>query len=288
MIPGVEDYIYCTLLDLETEPSFQEDNVFMRKIRDGFILAADLGSEVMLGKLDIVISGQSKTLEERVNRYLPDGTPLSVSVVFTIDGFNTGMIRDNIAYYSILRVNPDTYDPLKLAHEVHHIGVNYWFNRDLKWSKWFKMGGTPEKVSANLIRYVVSEGLANQLMSPNPVSFTGGSDELTKLHNDRVQYLDDKFVSYLRMMEDIVLHAFKGDLDMSEKLYKELSIDGTGAGIPAGHYASARMFREILEEHNESIITQIIENPWSCFDIYYGIQSKSFLFSDNFLSKFRK
>lgn len=286
MIPDIERLIYRTLLDLETEQSFPENETFNRKIRDGFLLAAELGSEEMLRKLVTVTSGQSKTLQERVNRYLPEGTPLSVSVVFTIDGYNTGMMRENLVYYSILRVDPVTYDPLKLAHEVHHVGVYQWFNQDPKWSKWFGMEGTPEKVAAELLRYVVSEGIANHLMSPKAVSLIEWSGELTRLHNERVQYLDNRYFKYLRMMQDTIFHAYNGELEKSRKLYRELSIDEIGSGVPAGHYASARMFKEILGARDESIINEIIENPWSFFEIYNRLNSKSIHFSDDFLSIF--
>jgi hypothetical protein len=74
----------------------------------------------------------------------------------------------------------------------------------------------------------------------------------------------------------------------SKKLYKELSIDGTGAGVPAGHYVTAMMFKEILGERDESVITEIIENPWSFFDIYNRLKRKSISFSDDFLSIFRR
>lgn len=285
-IPGVENIVYLTLLDMNTELDFPEHDRYRRKILDGFILATEIGYNEMLRKLDAVTSRDSKDLGNIVSDYLPEETPLSVDVVFTVDGFNTGMMRDNLVFYSILRVDPETYDSSKLAHEVHHIGTFYWFTQNLKWSRWFGMEGTPEKITAELLRYVVSEGVANQLLSPWAVTHTDRSDDVARDHNNRIDYLEDNYLGFLQMIEDIVSLAFTGHHDMSSNLLRELSIDDTSSGIPAGHYASARMFSEILGEYDESIIIEIIKNPWSFFEIYSKLNGKSISFSDEFLSIF--
>lgn len=285
-IPSVEDLVYLTLLDLDNEHAFTEYEGFRKKILDGFLLANEIGYNEMLRKLEAVTSQDSSDLGKVVSEFLPEGTPLSVDVVFTVDGFNTGMMRDNLVYYSILRVDPETYDSSKLAHEVHHVGAYYWFTQDLKWSKWFGMEGTPERITAELLRYVVSEGVANQLLSPWAVTQIDRSDDVAMLHNNKIKHLDSSYLRYLQMMEDIVLLAFSGDQDRSRDLFRELSIDNTSSGIPAGHYASSRMLREILGEYDESIIIEIFKNPWSFFEIYSKLTCKSIYFSDEFLSLF--
>lgn len=284
MYPGVKEALYQTLLDLDGQPSFPENETFLRKVRDGFLQAARDGFEMMRKRLQATTSTDSKNLEEKVNRYLPEGTPLSVAVVFTIDGFNTGMMRENTIFFSVLRVDPETYNPLSLAHEVHHVGVYYWFMKNAKWRKWYSMKGAPERATAELLAYIVAEGSANHLMSPTAVALREGDDERTLLHNERIRDLEQSYVSYLRQMEDIVLNAVNGEMEKSRKLFRELSIDTTGVGVPAGHYVSARMFSKILGEHDESIVTSIIEDPWCFFKLYDGLESKSHSLSERFLS----
>ena len=165
-IPSYENLIYSTLLELDKKQVYPEFPIFAEKIREGLNCALESGSQLMMKKLNTLISDDSTQLEKLVHKYLPDNTPLSVKLIATIDGFNTGMVRGNVVFYSINSVNPKTFDSIKLAHELHHIGVNYWFNRNTKWVKWFEMDDSPQKIVAGLLRYVVSEGIANRLCLP--------------------------------------------------------------------------------------------------------------------------
>jgi hypothetical protein len=286
IVPSSENLIYSTLLELDKKQVYREFPIFAEKIREGFNYALEIGSPLLLKKLNTIIFDDSTQLEKLVNRYLPDNTPLSVKLILTIDGFNTGMVRENTIFYSINRVNPETYDSIKLAHELHHIGVNYWFNNDPKWVKWFEVDDSPQKIVAEILRYVVSEGIANLMMSPNAVSHLNSSPQ-NEAHNERIKYLEKKYVKLLALTEEIVLIAFNQEMEKSRELYRKLSIDETGSGVPAGHYMSAMMFEEILKEHEDSVISEIICNPWRFFNIYNDLKNKSINFKQEFLQLFK-
>lgn len=279
--------LYETLLDLDDRVSSPENECLLGKLRKGFLEAEEAGFDIMKKKLRSTKSADPERLEKKVNMYLPEDTPLKVDVIFTIDSFNTGMMREDTVYYSVLHIDPEHYDPLRLAHEVHHIGVYHWFRRDEKWRKWYLKENTPERIASKLLIYIVSEGAANSLMSPTAVAVWDVVDDRTLVHNKRIRKLERKYRDYLQMIEDIILSALAGDIEKSRDAYRELSLDVTGAGVPAGHYTSARMFQEILSEHEETIVKTIIKNPWNFFSVYNKTEANSHLFSKEFVSFFQ-
>ena len=287
MYPGIEEALRETLLDLDDQPVYPTNETLLRKIREGFTQAAGEGFEAMQRKLQTTASIDSGRLEERVNRYLPPDTPLDVDVVFTVDNFNTGMMRENTVFYSVLRIDPDGFDPLRLAHEVHHVGVYHWVKKNQRWRKWYSMKGRPERAVAELLAYVVAEGIANRFVSPSAVSLWEGGDERTRWHNERVKEVEGSYVDYLRLMEEVLVRSLDGDHEKSGECFRKLSIDLTGAGLPAGHYASARMFSELRREHEESIVKTIIRDPWRFFTLYDELDEKEHCFGEKFLSFFQ-
>ena len=51
--------------------------------------------------------------------------------------------------------------------------------------------------------------------------------------------------------------------------------------------ASTDSTAEILKEHEDSVISEIVLNPWRFFDIYTGLESKSVNFKPEFLQLFK-
>ncbi len=90
-----------------------------------------------------------------------------------------------------------------------------------------------------------------------------------------------------RAMEEVLLLSLDGDPEKSGECFRELSIDLTGAGLPTGHYASARMFTELMREHEESIVKTIIRDPWRFFTLYDELDAKEHCFGNKFLSFFQ-
>lgn len=74
------------------------------------------------------------------------------------------------------------------------------------------------------------------------------------------------------------MKAMNGDIDKGRRIPRELTIDKSGVGLLIRHFASAKMFAEILREHDESIIIELIRNPWEFFDVYNGLKMKSYEF----------
>lgn len=287
MYPGIEEALRETLLGLDYQPVHPPNEALLRKIKEGFTQAAEEGFEAMQRRLQATVSIDPGRLEERVNRYLPPDTPLDVDVVFTVDNFNTGMMREDTVFYSVLRIDPDGFDPLRLAHEVHHVGVYHWLMKNQRWRTWYSMKGRPERAAAKLLAYVVAEGIANRFVSLSAVSLWEGGDERTRRHNERVKEVEGSYVGSLRLMEEVLVRSLDGDPEKSGECFRELSTDLTGAGLPAGHYASARMFTELMREHEESIVETIIMDPWRFFRLYDELDAKEHGFGDRFLSFFQ-
>jgi hypothetical protein len=80
------------------------------------------------------------------------------------------------------------------------------------------------------------------------------------------------------MIGDILMRAMNGDIDEGRRLLGEFTIDKSGMGLPMRHFASAKTFAEILREHDESIIIELIRNPWEFFDVYNGLKMKPYEF----------
>ena len=234
----------------------------------------------MMEKLTRVETSDYQSLEEAVNRYLPPDTPLDIEIYLTIDNFNQGMFRETSVFLSILMMDPETFSMRGLAHEVHHVGVLYWFKRSEKWRQWMSREQSPQCLGAELLIYIVGEGLANHLLSPRAISIVESPrSEREKRHNERVQMLEESYPGLVASIEDIVEKALNGELDSAREKYKEFSMDFSGVGLPAGHFTSAKMVAEILNEKDESIIVELIKDPWKFFITYNNLTKKTHNFS---------
>lgn len=279
MVPGVRSHLFEMMLELDNPPREEGALGLLEILRRGFLEAREEGYEKMMERLDLGKTIPKDDIEELVNRYLPDDTPLDIDIYLTIDNFNQGMIRETSVFTSILRMDPGKINVRGLAHEIHHAGVMYWFKKNEKWNRWISEGPGPRRIGAELLIYLVGEGIANRLITPSSVSFIEGPrNERESRWNERVNMLEESYPSLLATIEDIQLKALQGNMDESQRLYKELSINASGIGLPTGHFTSARMVAEILREHDESKIIELIKDPWKFFDVYNGLKMKSYRF----------
>lgn len=280
MIPGVSNHLFEMMLDLDKPPKEEGPLGFIEKQRQGFLEARQEGYNEMMERLDRSKSIPKDDIEELVNRYLPEETSLDIDIYLTIDNFNQGMLRETSVFTSILRMDPGKINVRGLAHEIHHAGVLYWFKRNEKWSRWASEGSGPWRVGAELLIYLIGEGIANRLITPGSVSMIKNpQNERESRFAERVKMLEDQYPSLLATIEGILLKALQGEADDSEQLYKEFSVDASGVGLPTGHFTSAKMVEEMLNEHDESDIIELIKEPWTFFAKYNRLKKRTHRFS---------
>ena len=283
-VPEVRRTMFELMLNLDSPLPDVGPSSFFEKQHSGFLEAREMGQERMMQKLSRVEAIDYKGLEEIVDKYLPAETPLNLDIYFSIDKFNQGMLRETSVFLSVLTIDPETYSVRGLAHEVHHIGVLYWFKKNLKWQQWVSEENSPKRFGAELLCYIIGEGLANHLITPRAVSIIEErGNEREKSRNARIQMLEGNYPSLLASIEHMVRKALTKDLNTAYREFKEFSMDYSGVGLPSGHFTSAKMVAEILKERDQSIITDFLNDPWSFFTAYNNLTQKTYRFSKDFL-----
>lgn len=162
--------MFDVMLNLDEPASDEGPKSFFERQHLGFLRVREEGREHMMQKLRQVEASDYQILEESVNRYLPLDTPLDIAFYLTIDNFNQGMFRETSVFLSILMMDSETFSIRSLAHEVHHVGVLYWFKRNERWRQWMSKELSPQRLGVELLIYLVGEGLANHLLSPRAIS----------------------------------------------------------------------------------------------------------------------
>ena len=138
----------------------------------------------------------------------------------------------------------------------------------------------PQCLGAELLIYLVGEGLANHLITPTAMSIVEKPrSEREKRRIARVQTLEENYPRLVESIEDMVKKVLNGELAAEGKEYKEFSLDYFGVGFSAGHFTSVKMVAEILNEHEESTIIDLIRNPWRFFAVYNSLTKKTHNFS---------
>lgn len=285
MIPRVRSRLHELMTDLDRPVEGEDPRGFFEKQRQGFLQARKQGYDNMMRRLEVAKSIPKTELEDLVNNYLPEETPLEIDVFLTIDNFNQGMFRDISIFVSILRFEPGKFKVRGMAHEIHHAGVLYWFKRNEKWVKWISEKESPQRMGAELLIYLIGEGIANHLISPTAVSIVDEPEnDRDRRQNERVKMLEGNYPQLVASIGDMLLKALKGDLKESRRLYSGFSVDESGVGLPTGHFTSAKMFSEILAENDESIVLELIKDPWMFFATYNGLGRKSHKFSHEIIN----
>lgn len=279
-VPDLRRSMFDLMLNLDEPVHEKGPRGFFERQRLGFLRVREEGRERMLQKLRQVEASDYKSLEETINKYLPPDTPLDIDIYLTIDNFNQGMCRETSVFLSILMIDLETFSIRGLAHEVHHVGVLYWFKKREKWRQWISKDQSPKRLGAELLIYLVGEGLANHLLSPRAISIIERPrSEREKRHNARVQMLEESYPRLVASIEDIVKKALNGEIDSAREEYKGFSMDYSGVGLPSGHFTSAKMIAEILNENDESIVVELIKDPWKLFIMYNNLTRKTHTFS---------
>jgi len=238
------------------------------------ILQKGLLSAISADKLAMLESRLEDALalpfEESVDvalKYLPKRTKIDVDIYLTVDPFNTGMMRPGKVFLSILLAEPTPKLAKGVAHEFHHVGAYYWLDKNLQ-LKALKSSHEHAQMLADVITYLVTEGMANWYTSPSAIHTVKGADK----HNTRVRQLEQNMFGLLKSLEHLLSWICEQHKPVEEvkEAFQALSIDTSGYGIPAGHFLSGRMVgaMEKSDAVSREEIIDLVKHPFEFFDLY--------------------
>ena len=214
--------------------------------------------------------GLALPFEESVDtalRYLPKRTKIDVDIYLTIDPFNTGMMRPGRVFLSILLAEPTPKLAKEFAHEFHHIGVHYWLDKN-KQLEALRSSHEHARILAEVIAYLVTEGIANWYTSPSAIQVVKGAEK----HNTRVQQLERNMLGLLKSLEHLLWWICERHepVEEVEEAFQALRIDTSGQGLPAGHFLSGRMIgaMETSDAVSREGIIGLVKHPFEFFDLY--------------------
>ncbi len=162
------DDMVSILVNLGSEHPVNTDPVKLR-FEEGFRFCYSLEAMSRLrSEVDAVLSLDFGVAERKALRYLPAGTVIESTVYLTVDAFNPGMVRGGDVGRSILH-GLDDISMDHMAHEFHHAGLMSCLSRRPGLVKLTVGADTPEKMAAQLVCHLISEGLANHYCTPNMV-----------------------------------------------------------------------------------------------------------------------
>ncbi len=256
--------------DQQMEPAF-----FWRAIAQGFAEAMQPEINARCRRsLAALREVDTRGIETKVLAYLPPETPLGIDLHLTVDNFNGGMFRGRQVFLSVLKIPPERVAGVVegLGHEFHHVGASYWFDRNPRLQQLRRQNAAGE-LSAQVIEYLVSEGLANAFFSPQAIEATPETTEEAQAHNARVRELEARWpAGLLQEIEALLSGALTtSDPEELERLraaFQSLSIDSSGAGLPAGHFAAGRMVQRISGVLPRERVIALVQAPWKLFGAY--------------------
>ena len=238
------------------------EGAVLRKLEEGFRSAMDPAEiEVLRRRLERVAEIDFGEAERVALRFLPEGTSLDLHIHFTIDAFNMGMVFENHVFFDLCRYDPERISLPSLSHEFHHVGAKPWLKQSRALRALYGTGDPRHRLLAEILEYLVSEGLANCFCSP----------EVLRSEHPRISRLRREWTTWLGHLTNILeeLLSPEGDADRAAELLRELTID-LEAVLPAGHYLSGRMVMGMEKAPNitrEQII-QLVKSPERFLELY--------------------
>lgn len=262
--------------DPQLEPAF-----FWRALAQGFAEAMQPEINARCRRsLEALLATDTRSIEAKVLAFLPPETPLEIDLHLTVDNFNGGMFRGRQVFLSVLKIPPERVTSVVegLGHEFHHVGASYWFERHPRLQQLRRRNAAGELI-AKVIEYLVSEGLANAFFSPQAIEAapeTPAAPETTtetKAHNARVHELEARWpAGLIQEIETLLSGALTTseieDLEQLRAAFQSLSIDSSGAGVPAGHFAAGRMIQRISGAWPRERVIALVRAPWKLFRAY--------------------
>lgn len=223
--------------------------------------------EILEIRLEKALTLPFKESADTAREYLPKQTKINVEIYLTVDPFNTGMMKPKKVFLSILLAEPTPKLAKGFAHELHHVGARYWLNKNRQLQA-FKSSHEHAQMLAEVVTYLVTEGLANCYTSPSAIHIVKGAEE----HNARVRKLEQQIPQLLRDLEQLLLWICKQHQPIKDvkEAFRATSIDVSRCGLPTGHLLSGRMV-EAMEESNDisrEEIISLVKKPFEFIDVY--------------------
>jgi hypothetical protein len=121
---------------------------------------------------------------------------------------------------------------------------------------------------AEVFTYFVTEGLANWYASSWTTRIIEGEEE----HNKVIRELEKERPLLFKDLEQLLNWICERHEPFEEikTLFKSLSMDTSGSGIPAGHFLSGRMIGAMDNTNiiGKKEIIDLIKHPFDFFDLY--------------------
>jgi hypothetical protein len=263
-VPGFEENLRETLMDLSSPRSDDFESIFQKGL---FSILSEEKLETLESRLNRALSIPFEKSVQLARKYLPERTRIKADVYITIDPFNTGMMRPGKVFLSILQEELTPESARWLAHEFHHAGAYYWLNKNRK-LRTLRNSDEHGKMLAEVFTYFVTEGLANWYASSWTTRILKGEEE----HNKTIRELEKERPLLLKDLEQLLNWICERHEPFEEikTLFKSLSVDTTGSGIPAGHFLSGRMIGAVDNSNiiGREVIIELVKHPFDFFDLY--------------------
>lgn len=263
-VPGFEEKLREMLMDLSSPRSDDFESIFQKGL---FSILNEEKLETLESRLNHALSIPFEKSVQLARKYLPKRTRIKADVYITIDPFNTGMMRPGKVFLSILQEDLTPKSAKWLAHEFHHAGAYYWLNKNLK-LRTLRNSNEHSQMLSEVFSYFVTEGLANWYVS----SWTTRIIESEEEHNRVIRKLEKEKPRLLKDLEQLLNLICERHEPFEEikTLFKSLSINTSGSGIPAGHFLSGRMIGAMDNSNNvgKKEIIDLVKHPFDFFDLY--------------------
>jgi hypothetical protein len=263
-VPGFGEKLREILMDLSSPRSDEFESIFQKGL---FSILSEEKLEPLESRLNNALLIPFEKSVELARKYLPKRTRIKADVYITIDPFNTGMMRPGKVFLSIIQEELTPESAKWLAHEFHHTGAYYWLNKNSK-LRTLRNSNEHGQMLAEVFTYFVTEGLANWYTSSWTTRILEGEEEhnrvIRKLEKERPRLLND-----LEQLLNWICERHEPVVEI-KTLFKSLSIDTSGSGIPAGHFLSGRMIGAInnMDIIGREAIIELVKYPFDFFDLY--------------------
>jgi len=273
-LEGFETHMRSLLQDPARVPD-AEPAAFWQAFSDGFLQAMEPETNARCRRaLAALMAADFGTAERAALAYLPPDTPLDAEVYLTVDGANRGMFRGQRAFLSVLKVSPEEVPTVlnRFGHEFHHIGAAHWFERSPLLAQ-VREKGPGGQMAAEVVEYLVAEGLANGFLSPQVLEPVEGTSEEARIQNRRVRELEARYPAQgIAQIERLLLKALSDptpeELSALEREFETFSLDLSGAGLPEGHFVAGRMVQRMARSLPLERIVGLVQAPHLFFARY--------------------
>jgi len=242
-------------------------NLWLQKIDFG-LRKAMKNIEQMQYSLETVKTYDWDSTVQKALDYLPDETELKPVLVLTVDGFNGGMFRHETVYLSLVYLDTSLISEDSFAHELHHMGANYWWEKDPLIQRYQYKKDKQKFYFVQLFTYLVGEGIANAFCSPKAITEVEGEE--TEQHDKMVRKYQEEIEDIFDKLEKLLENIIEFSEEEVSEIYSGFTMDKENRGIPPGHFLSGRMVQ--MMDRSSSIsrdeILDLIKDPFNFLHIY--------------------